>query len=370
MRFVFMLFLFITVSVLFLANYFVYFSIVRFFVITSLNIKKILGGSLFFLITSFILSSIAAHFFDNLITKIYYYFSSCWAAVLIYLLIGFSIAWLIIFIAKTVSLNINLPILGSLVIILSLAYSIYGIFNANDIKFKYIEVPIKNLPSAWNGKTAVQISDVHVGIINGRDFVENIVNKINTIKPEIVFITGDYFDGMRSRTDHFVEPLKNLNPPQGTYFVNGNHEVYFGIDKVDKIFSTTKVKTLYDQMVEIDGLQIVGASFTSDLSRNDMGKVLKLFDKAKPSILLYHAPMNIEEIKNSGINLQLSGHTHVGQLFPFHFITQLIFRGYDYGLHTIGDYNLYTTSGTGTWGPPIRTGNSPEIVVIKLIDKK
>jgi predicted MPP superfamily phosphohydrolase len=121
--------------------------------------------------------------------------------------------------------------------------------------------------------------------------------------------------------------------------------------------------------VVIDGLQVIGISYPQRGHSLDFAeKIARLrgFDPALPSILLYHSPTHIAQAKAAGISLQLAGHVHQGQIFPLQFITRLIFGGYYHGLHTEGDYSLYTSSGTGTWGPTMRTGNYPEITVIHL----
>jgi hypothetical protein len=195
------------------------------------------------------------------------------------------------------------------------------------------------------------------------------VEKVNLLKPDAVFITGDLFDGMDGNFDNVSDALNQIQAPDGIYFVTGNHETYFGLDKVNKILAQTKIKVLNDDVVDVKGLQIIGTLFPGDGQSRDIETVIKNnpnYVFGKPTILLHHAPTEIDQAKRLGVNLQLSGHTHKGQIFPFGYVTKLIYRGYDYGLHTEGDYNIYTTNGVGTWGPPMRTGNTPEIVDITL----
>jgi predicted MPP superfamily phosphohydrolase len=122
-------------------------------------------------------------------------------------------------------------------------------------------------------------------------------------------------------------------------------------------------------MVTINGLQIIGIDYSGDIFSKNIAEIIKNlpgFDIKKPSILLWHAPTQIEAAKNAGISLQLSGHTHKGQLFPLGFITSLIYKGYDYGYKKEGSYSIYTSSGLGGWGPPMRTEKTSEIVEITL----
>ena len=160
-----------------------------------------------------------------------------------------------------------------------------------------------------------------------------------------------------------------LDPERGIFFITGNHENFLGTDQVFAAFQNTRVRILQDQVVDVDGLKVIGISYPKRGENKDVVGVLHSLEKyfaGKPNVFLFHAPVHIEEFKNSGVNLQLSGHTHRGQIFPFRYITELVYKGHDYGLYRMGDYTLYTTNGAGTWGPAMRTGNTPEIVVVTL----
>jgi len=153
--------------------------------------------------------------------------------------------------------------------------------------------------------------------------------------------------------------------------VNGNHENYLGVDKAKKALEANpKVKLLENQLVDVSGLSVIGLNYPSErdheVNFSEIIKNLPGFNSEGANILLFHEPRDIQEAKDLGIKLQLAGHTHKGQSIPFNLITHWFFKGFDYGLFKLGDYNLYVTSGVGTWGPPMRTGNCPEIVVIKF----
>lgn len=208
-----------------------------------------------------------------------------------------------------------------------------------------------------------------MGHIHGMDFLANIVKQLNTINPEMVVITGDLFDGMDGKLTSLLRPLNDLTPPSGIYFVTGNHETLIGSDKVIEALQSTNITVLNNKCITLHGLQLVGIGYPPWGERTDIRTIIgsiNYFDKNQPSILLYHEPKYIDQAKEMGIHLMLSGHTHKGQLFPFGFITSLVYGGHDYGLYTDGDFSQYTSSGIGTWGPPMRTGNAPEIVVITL----
>jgi hypothetical protein len=253
---------------------------------------------------------------------------------------------------------------------LALLYSGYGIANALHPRIVRYAVRIKNLPSSWRGKKLVHLSDVHLGRTLGVRFLSRIVSKVNAQNPAMVLITGDLFDGSEGNLSELVTPLNRLSAPQGIYFATGNHETYLGVQHAYAALETTPVKVLDDACVRVDGLQVVGISYPErGHSLNFAEKMAKLggFDPALPSILLYHSPTQVAQAKAAGISLQLSGHVHQGQLFPLQLVTRLIFGKYYHGLHSEGDYTLYTSSGTGLWGPTMRTGNHPEIPVFELL---
>jgi hypothetical protein len=285
------------------------------------------------------------------------------------LLLAVIFSWLITVIISWAGFSANPVILGSLLFALALAYSLYGAWNAFNPRITDIQITIKNLPEWWRGKNIVQLSDVHLGHVYRANFLEKVVKTVNSLHPEMIVITGDLFDGMDGNLDGLVGPLENLRVSDGIFFITGNHETYLGIDKTFSILEKTQVAILDDAVKNIRGLQLVGISYPERGESKDIVKVMEAlpgFEKNKPTILLYHSPVQIDTIKNSGVDLQLSGHTHAGQLFPLGLITRLVYKGYDYGLRTLGDFSIYTSNGVGTWGPPMRTGNTPEIVNITL----
>lgn len=363
------LFIIVGLGVYFGAHYFLYFSIVRFFSIASHSTRAVAFLVLLFLSLNFIAASLLAHFKENLFTKIFYISSGFWLGLLTNLVLAAAAVWLVILLSKTFNLNSSSYFIGGLVFLAAIVYSIYGTWNAFNPKIKNIAVEIKNLPPAWREKTVIQLSDVHLGHVYQADFMEKIVQQINALNPEAVFITGDLFDGMDGDLDSFAKPLNDIRAGKGIYFVTGNHETYLGVSRVFNALAQTKVKVLNNEVVDIDGLKIIGLNYPERGAANkefDILQSLKNEFFGQPNILLFHSPVNIDQVAQSGVNLQLAGHTHKGQIFPFGFITSLVYKGYDYGLHEMGNYSIYTSSGVGTWGPPMRTGNTPEIVKITL----
>jgi predicted MPP superfamily phosphohydrolase len=361
------LFIASAVSILFLSHYFIYFSLTHFFALTGRR-KLVLGVILFLLPASFIAGSILASRMDNPVGKAIYFGSALWLGVGLTLMVAFALAWAVLGVARLAAFRPSLAALGATATAMALLYSAYGVWNARQLRVHHLTVRIKNLPPAWQGKTVVQISDVHLGHIWGASFLQSLVEQSNAQKPEAVFITGDLFDGADGRLDQLVAPLDGLVAPRGVYFITGNHETYLGAARAFAALGKTKARILNDEMLTLDGLEIIGIAYPQrDESKNLAEVAAKLGHNPKrPSILLYHSPAQTERAKAAGISLQLAGHTHYGQIFPFQFVTWRVFGKYYRGLHTEGDYTLYTSSGAGTWGPAMRTGNRPEIAVLHL----
>ena len=324
---------------------------------------------LFVLPLSFIASAFLAHWTDGLLTRVLYFCSSLWLGAGLTLLTAFVLTWAAWGAAVILGRTPNPLWFGLGAVGVTVLYSAYGVWNAYHPRLLDLTVRIENLPPSWRGKTLVQLSDVHLGRILGADFLAHAVAKVNAQNPAMVLITGDLFDGSDGKLEELVAPLNQLVAPQGIYFVTGNHETYLGVQRSLAALGSTPVRVLADERVVIDGLQVIGISYPE--RGHALGfaeKMAKLpgFDPALPSVLLYHSPTQVAEAKAAGINLQLSGHVHQGQIFPLQFVTRLMFGRYYHGLHKEGNYTLYTTSGTGLWGPTMRTGNHPEIPVIHL----
>lgn len=240
--------------------------------------------------------------------------------------------------------------------------SIYGLVNALFIQVRQITIPITGLPAPLR---VVHLSDLHVGTINNSGYLSRVVAKTNATTPDIVCITGDMFDGIGPVTAHTVAPLKDLHAP--AYFATGNHEKYSGPGKVTAILADTGVTILRNRVVTFQGIQIAGVDNPAreNEKRNPVVGTLPI-DPQRPCLLLYHTPTGIEDARRAGVDLQLSGHTHAGQLVPFNLLTRLVYP-YFCGLYRIGDFFLHVSPGTGTWGPPMRLGSRSEITCVNLV---
>lgn len=365
----FRLFLIASLGMVFLAHFFFYLSVINFFNITGVWQKRTAGGLLAFLAVGFILASYLAHLYDNVFTRSFYYLAGLWLGAFLYLLMAAAAAWVVIALFRLSGSAPSSAFIGGVLLGVAVLYSAYGVWNAAHPRIREVRVEIKGLPESWKGKTIVQISDVHLGHVYRADFMRGVVEKVNALKPDIVAITGDLFDGMDGALYEIAAPLKGLRAPYGVYFVTGNHETYLGVDKVYAVMKGVGVEALKDEVRVLDGLQLAGISYRRRGETRVPAEVLRSipgYVPGRPTVMLYHSPVDVGEAGAAGVGLQLSGHTHKGQLFPFNFITSGIYDGLDYGLHRFGDYSIYTTGGVGTWGPPMRTGNAPEVVRVTL----
>ena len=358
-------FLLSTIAILFGAHFLVYVSIVHFFAISSASHRHILAALFAFLSVSFILSSIAAHFYENVATRFAYFLSGFWMGLLVNLILAFSLLWLLIWF-RFVPEQAFLGVVFSGAAIL---FSLFGVWQALHPTINHVTVRIPGIPETWKGQTIVQLSDVHLGHVYRAGFLKGVVAQVNMLHPKLVVITGDLFDGMDGHLDSLVQPFNDIESEKGVFFVTGNHETYLGVETALAALQGTQVVVMKDEVRDIDGLRLIGINFPARGEEKDIMTTLgSLRDQfiGQPNILLYHAPSQIDEVAESGVNLMLSGHTHRGQQFPFQYITRLVHHGYDYGLYTIGNFSLSTTSGVGTWGPTMRIGTQSEIVAITL----
>ncbi|MBK7092220.1 MAG: metallophosphoesterase [bacterium] len=366
MRISFFVFIAIASLIVASAHAGIFFSFVKFFQIGSGPLRKVLLGAMLPLAFSFIITSMLVHTHENVITRFFYIISAGWLGIFLYLTMATVVCWVVFLVVKAIGVNVSAVWLTAPIYFVALLFSLYGFWNAANPVLKNVTVNIENLPERWKGRTIVQASDIHLGAINRSGFAQQVVNLINSANPDVVVITGDLFDGAGEDLSHLVEPLNQIQAPLGVYFITGNHETYVGLQKSFDALQSTKVRMLRDEIVDLDGVQLVGIDYLTIGSPEKLDSIVAQINPAQPSVVLFHEPRFVEVMKKAGVNLQLAGHTHRGQMWPFNYITKRVYNGLDYGLYTDGSYNLYTSCGAGTWGPPLRSGNRPEVVGITL----
>lgn len=236
-----------------------------------------------------------------------------------------------------------------------------------------VPVSLRRLDPAFNGFRIAVVSDIHLGPLAGRSHTERIVRMINETEPDLVAVVGDLVDGTVEQLGSAAEPLRDLVSREGSFFVTGNHE-YFVDDTADWLRDLERlgVHSLRNQNTLIRrggaAFHLAGVNDVAGRSHGeppDFDRALAGVDAARPTVLLAHQPVLISEAADRGVDLQLSGHTHGGQMWPFHYIVRAVQPSLA-GLSTVSDTQLYVSRGAGFWGPPVRVGAPPDITVISL----
>jgi len=253
----------------------------------------------------------------------------------------------------------------------------YGVRTAlGPLRRTELSVALRRLPAELDGMRIAVISDLHLGPMRGRRHTEQVVRMINELSPDLVAIVGDLVDGTPGELRSAVAPLRDLVSTHGSFFVTGNHEYFSGAAPWLAELSRLGVYPLVNERTEIRvggaALDLAGVNDVTAADTDDPGAVAPDIDRAlggrdpdRPVILLAHQPVQVHEAAEHGVDLQLSGHTHGGQMFPFHAMVRLqqpVLRG----LHRFGDTQLFVTSGTGSWGPPVRVAAPPEVALVRL----
>jgi len=358
-----MIILFISiVSVfLFLANWAVYGGILSVFPSTDpLWVAITLG----LLSGSFIAATILGNNIYNRFTRIYYTLSAVWMGFFCYAFLASAVCGLIILLPFS---DLYQSILTHSMFYIAFVAGVYGLFHSRKTVIKNVQVALPSLSSVWKDRSVIWVSDLHLGQLHGPTFAQKIVDKINALSPDIIFIGGDLFDGTTAPDPALlIAPLRDLNPKHGIYYVTGNHEEFEKSDSFIKAIKDLGIHILEGAAVDIDGLKIIGIGHDKASKKDNFATFLATLslDPHKPSILLKHEPNNLDVAERAGVSLQISGHTHRAQLWPLSFIAKLVYKGYDYGLKKYGNMQVYVSSGVGTWGPPQRVGTDSEIVRI------
>jgi predicted MPP superfamily phosphohydrolase len=324
--------------------------------------------ALAFLSVSFVAASLLAFRYTNAALRAFYRAAAIWVGLLTFLVAAAAFSWIIFGITRLGGLDVNFHRTVELLFGAATVAGLYGVFNANWTRITRATVRLANLPAAWRGRKAALVSDVHLGHVRNGRFLRRIVAKILKEEPDAIFIAGDLYDGTAIDARRAAEPLSELVAPHGVYFVAGNHEQFADDSKYLHAIAAAGVRVLSNERVEVDGLQIVGVAYRSATHGGHFASVLRgiRLDHNRASILLTHAPDHPEVAEAAGVSLQLSGHTHLGQFIPWSWMARRVYRQFVYGLSRIGNMQVFTSSGAGTWGPPLRLGSNPEIVVLEF----
>jgi hypothetical protein len=327
-------------------------------------IKLVLG----FLSVSFVAASLLAFRYTNAALRAFYRAAAVWMGLVSFLFLAAVSSWITFGVARLAGLSMNFHRTVELLFSAAAMAGFYGVFNASWTRITRATVRLVNLPAAWRGRRAALISDVHLGHVRNGSFLRRLVAKILREEPDAILVAGDLYDGTAIDARRAAEPLNELVAPQGVYFVAGNHEQFGDDSKYLNAVAAAGVRVLSNEKVEVDGLQIIGVPYRNATRNGELASVLQDIglDRDRASILLTHAPDHPEIAEAAGVSLQLSGHTHLGQFLPWSWMARRIYRQFVYGLSRIGKMQVFTSSGAGTWGPPLRLGSNPEIVMLRF----
>jgi predicted MPP superfamily phosphohydrolase len=237
-----------------------------------------------------------------------------------------------------------------------------------------VEVPLPHLPPEMDGFTIAHLSDLHLDLVHGKQWLTSVVERTNGLKPDLIAITGDLAEGSVTQFGEEAAPIQDLSAPHGIYFVTGNHEYFHDLNGWLRFLGESGIRVLRNERVAIeqDGAAFDlagvddhdGARIAQDHGP-DLSKALRGRDRRRGLVLLAHQPRIMEEASRHDVGLVLSGHTHGGQIWPFSYLVYLQ-QPYVRGLKELGNTKLYLSSGTGFWGPPMRLGTTAEIALITL----
>lgn len=311
-----------------------------------------------------------------------YWLGSIWMAALLY----FFLIVLLVDIVRLLNLGFHfLPTPGTIAyiylkrivfsssLLLVTSMLVYGKWNASHPHLKQLDITIDKQAGSMKELNLVMVSDIHLGSLFGKTKVQSLVDRINSLHPDIVFLVGDMLDEAQSPIlrENIGEPLRNLNATLGVYAVTGNHEYIGSASRAVKYLESLNVKFLRDTVIFLNNAFYVAGredkdiSRFSDKTRKPLAEAITGVNKSFPLILLDHQPAGLNQAVENGIDLQLSGHTHYGQFWPFNLLIKRIYE-VPWGYKRKENTHIYVSSGYGTWGPPFRIGSTPEYVNIRL----
>jgi len=310
----------------------------------------------FGLSAAFIVSLLAGMRYSGPLLRMAYRISAVWMGMLNLCLFAALACWSASAISKVFGWGLDRQLIGAMFYGLAALASGYGLLNAGWLRVTRVSVPLPHLPPAWRGREVVLMSDLHLGNVRGAGFMRR------------VFVSGDMFDGPKADYDRQVEPCRALAAPAGVYFVTGNHEEFTDHAKYIAAIERVGLRVLNNEKLIVEGLQIVGVHDGEAGEPERLRKILQdaAVDRQCASILLAHRPANLSIAEAAGISLQVSGHTHKGQMWPWCWVVYKVHGPFAYGLNRLGNLQVLTSSGVGTWGPPMRLGTKSEIVLIRL----
>jgi len=375
------LFIFVSIvqAILFLAHWSVYATAIHFWdgLASSWTVKL----AFLLLSISFVAASLWGWYSYGPLVRILYSVAAIWLGFASFFLLASVASWIAYGVSALAGLRWQPAWIADVTFGAASAAALYGIVNAAFPRVTRTTITLANLPPQWRGRTAALISDLHLGHVRNVRFVRRVMNKLLALQPNIVLVAGDLYDGVAGDFEKLAEPWKALTSPSaaqdaavphkpafGVYYIAGNHEEFYRNAEYLPPLLGAGVRVLDNEKVEIDGLQLIGVHYRDAVQPERYRSILQSMrlDRNRASVLLLHAPVRLAITEEEGISLQLSGHTHGGQFFPWTLVAKRVWARFNHGLQSVGNLQLYTTYGAGTWGPPLRVATRPEIVLITL----
>jgi len=329
----------------------------------------------FFLYAAFIIAMLGRNFLPLIIQKILYFLGTVWMGMVMYLFIFFlltDIIYLIIRIFHRMLLTTKrryckIQVYSGYILILCIA--IYGYYQFSRPQIVEQNIEIAKKAGGYKQLKIVGVSDLHLGVAIDNKRLEQYVRLINDQHPDLIIIAGDMIDNnvLPLEKEKMWETVNKLQAPLGAYYCMGNHDYMVGIESCMHFLRETNLHLLIDTAVVINNsIQLIGRDDKQQNSnRKSLDELVKDTDASLPLILLDHEPFHLNEAEENGIDLQFSGHTHHGQIFPANLITDKIYE-LAYGYKQKGKTHYYVSSGLGLWGPPLRIGTHSEVVVFNI----
>jgi predicted MPP superfamily phosphohydrolase len=326
------------------------------------------------LAVTFTTASIISRWVKGRLMNWFYAFSAYWFGLVHFLFGGAVLFYFILAIFYRNNIYVAPAIVGAICFGAFFLIHLYGTSKSGRGELTNIKISLSKVPGFnkdfWSGKKIVFISDVHLGNVRGRRYMARVVRQIQALQPYAVFIGGDLFDGPACNEAALVEPLRELKVPGGVNYITGNHEYYLpNVQRAIEAIRATGVKILNNEKMDMGGIEFVGVDYMATNKPEKLKEVLEGFhiDRNKPNILLKHEPKDLDIAEAAGMSVGFFGHTHQGQIWPLSLLTKQIYKGFDYGLKPHGTMQVYTSSGIGTWGPPLRLGTRSEIVLVEFL---
>jgi predicted MPP superfamily phosphohydrolase len=318
---------------------------------------------------AFVATTILAFRHANPLIRIIYGISAAWLGALNFAFFAAVACWIVAGLAWLTGQFLPGYYVATSLFGVALVVTLYGLVTAALTRVTRIDVSLPHLPEIWNGRTVALVTDLHLGHIAGPAFLRRVLARLRSLQPDAVLISGDMFDGPPVELNRLAAEWRNFSTPKGIFFVAGNHDEFAArelyLDAVERV----GIRVLNNELISVDGLQIVGVHDSEAGNAAELRSILRRIhlDPNRASILLAHRPENLAIAEEAGISLQLSGHTHGGQIWPWNMLASRIYGRFVHGLNRFGKLQVYTSYGVATWGPPLRVGTHSEIVLIRFV---